>query len=130
MTDRKGQNLKDRPKRVLVCGGRGYNDLHALWSALKALQPVAAVIEGGSPGANRLAREWARCYEIKFKTYEAMWGVHGNAAGPLRNQRMIDEGKPDVVLAAPGGKGTADLVRRARAAGIEVIEIKELVTDA
>ena len=36
---------------------------------------------------------------------------------------MLDEGKPDLVIAFPGGKGTADMARRAREAGIEVIEV-------
>jgi UDP-N-acetylmuramoylalanine-D-glutamate ligase len=36
---------------------------------------------------------------------------------------MLAEGKPDLVVAAPGGRGTADMVRRARDAGIEVVEV-------
>jgi Lhr-like helicase len=36
---------------------------------------------------------------------------------------MIDEGKPDLVIAFPGGRGTADMVGRARKAGIRVVEI-------
>jgi ABC-type branched-subunit amino acid transport system substrate-binding protein len=37
---------------------------------------------------------------------------------------MIREGKPDAVVAFPGGRGTADMVRQARAAGIEVREVQ------
>ena len=54
---------------------------------------------------------------------EADWAKHGRKAGPIRNQRMIDEGRPDLVVAFPGGTGTADMVERARVAGIRVIEI-------
>jgi ABC-type sugar transport system substrate-binding protein len=36
---------------------------------------------------------------------------------------MLDEGKPDIVVAFPGGTGTADMVRRARKAGVVVIEV-------
>jgi hypothetical protein len=49
--------------------------------------------------------------------------MQGKAAGPIRNQRMIDEGKPDLVIAFPGGRGTADMVSRAKKAGIPVQEI-------
>jgi hypothetical protein len=53
-------------------------------------------------------------------------GLMGKAwagkAGPIRKQQMLDEGKPDLVVAFPGGRGTAHMVRIARAAGIEVIE--------
>lgn len=47
----------------------------------------------------------------------------GRAAGPIRHQRMLDEGMPDLVLALPGGRGTADMVRHATLAGVEVIEV-------
>jgi len=52
----------------------------------------------------------------------ANWAELGRKAGPIRNQQMLDEGKPNLVVAFPGGRGTADIVRRARAAGIEVVE--------
>jgi hypothetical protein len=39
----------------------------------------------------------------------------------MRNQAMLDYGKPDLVVAFPGGKGTADMVRRARVAGVKVL---------
>jgi len=38
------------------------------------------------------------------------WDELGKKAGPLRNQRMLDEGKPDLVVAFPGGGGTKDMV--------------------
>lgn len=89
---------------------------------LHAETPVTCLIEGGALGADRLARRWAYTVGgITVETFPADWGAHGKAAGPIRNQRMIDEGKPDVVLAFPGGRGTADMIRRAEAAGIRVI---------
>ncbi len=57
------------------------------------------------------------------EVYEADWHEHGRAAGPIRNARMIAEGRPDLVIAFPGGRGTADMVSRARKAGIEVREV-------
>ena len=49
-------------------------------------------------------------------------------AGPERNARMLAEGRPDLVVAFPGGTGTADMVRRAKAAGVRVVEVVEPVT--
>jgi hypothetical protein len=37
---------------------------------------------------------------------------------------MLDQGKPEVVVAFPGGRGTADMVRRAKLAKILVVEVK------
>ncbi len=87
---------------------------------------VDVIIEGGAPGADRMSREWARVghkHSADVETYEAEWDNFGTMAGPMCNKRMLDEGKPDLVLAFPGGRGTADMVRKARKAGVEVIEI-------
>ncbi len=59
-----------------------------------------------------------------LKAIPADWDKFGKGAGPIRNQQMIDEGKPDLVVAFPGGTGTADMVKRAKKHGIEVIEVK------
>lgn len=126
------------PLRVLVCGGRDYADRDAVFRALDGLTgeitdetPLGTidlvVIHGACPtGADLWADEWAIINWSRFEEYPADWPKHGRAAGPIRNQRMIDEGRPDLVLAFPGGRGTADMVRRARAAGIEVREIAAL----
>jgi hypothetical protein len=48
------------------------------------------------------------------------------SAPRLRNQRMLDEGKPDLVVAFTGGGGTKDLVRRAVKAGVSVHEVNRI----
>jgi hypothetical protein len=114
--------------RLLVCGGRTYGlhnldeaaTLYAALSAIHEATPITAIIEGGARGADCLAREWGREHGVKVVTVPADWATHGKAAGPIRNQRMIDDFKPDLVLAFAGGKGTSDMVRRAERAGIAV----------
>jgi len=82
------------------------------------------VIQGGAKGADRMAREWCcRQPEIQMINEPADWKMHGRAAGPIRNKRMLDEYEPDMVLAFPGGAGTANMVKQARAAGVKVIEV-------
>ena len=118
--------------RILVCGGRDFKDQHKVNLVLDGLQMKhnhIFIIEGGAIGADRLAQNWAKEIHgiipefVNYKTFKADWGTHGKAAGPIRNQQMIDEGKPDLVVAFPGGAGTADMVRRAKKAGIEVREV-------
>jgi len=113
--------------RVLVCGGRDFSDRTLLKATLDHLAP-SVVISGGARGADALAAEWAEATGwnvggVHLEEFPADWTAHGKAAGPIRNQQMLDEGKPDLVVAFPGGRGTADMVRRARAAGVEVREI-------
>jgi hypothetical protein len=70
-----------------------------------------------------LAAQWAQGAGVKLETYPAEWDRFGKAAGPKRNQVMIDQGRPDLVVAFAGGNGTADMVNRAKKAGIEVVVI-------
>ncbi len=79
------------------------------------------VIEGGARGADRLCRLWCREKGIHVATVEALWDFYDNGAGPIRNSAMLQL-KPDIVLAFPGGNGTKDMVKKAKAAGLTVIE--------
>jgi hypothetical protein len=114
--------------RILICGGRDYTDLDRIYRALNRLEERLnfdlTVIHGDCPtGVDAAADVWALWagYErVKFPVTREEWGRLGLRAGPLRNQRMIDEGHPDAVVAFPGARGTADMVRRARAAGLPV----------
>lgn len=118
--------------RVLVCGGRDYQDRDSVFRELNKLcgtisdeYPMGTIqltiIHGACrTGADCWADEWAVVNWAQLIEFPAEWRIHGKAAGPIRNQRMLDEGKPDLVIAFPGGRGTADMVRRAKAAGIRV----------
>lgn len=112
--------------RVLVCGGRAYGDRDRVYAVLDKLHADAGVsylCEGGARGADQYAREWAYKENISQDTFQADWENHGSFAGPMRNTRMLIEAEPDVVIAFAGGRGTADMVRKARKAGVEVVEI-------
>lgn len=113
--------------RVLVCGGRNYHDLdtaHNLLDSLHRQERITVVIDGGASGADRLGFEWAHCNGVTTQTYAADWKKHGKAAGPIRNREMLDVGRPDLVLAFPGGRGTADMVRQAESRSVPVRKIE------
>jgi hypothetical protein len=110
--------------RVLVCGSREYDDYDQMCAVLNPLKDsISVIIQGNADGADCLARMWAVFNKIQKISYQADWETYGRKAGPIRNQRMLDDGKPDLVIAFPGGRGTADMVKRARRAGVEVREI-------
>lgn len=111
---------------VLVCGGRGFGNDGLAFTTLDDVDTrrhITLVVHGAATGADTLARNWARSRGKESIGYPADWKRHGRAAGPKRNARMIEEGKPDLVIAFPGGRGTADMVTQAKAAGIEVVEV-------
>ena len=112
--------------RVLVCGSRDWTDQYAIWCVLNGYRSNGigvTVINGGARGADSIASQWADLNGEPCETYPANWKQHGKAAGPIRNQQMLDEGKPQEVwafIAKPleESRGTYDMVTRARAAGI------------
>lgn len=113
----------------LICGGRDFSDARMFSDAMRRIVRErgypAVVVHGGAYGADRMAENWAIESQVeKVVAYPAIWKRDGNKAGPLRNQRMLDDARPDVVISFPGGRGTADMVRRARAtSGITLIDL-------
>lgn len=111
--------------RILICGGRDFTD-HELfiWAMKPFIADNTEVIHGNALGADSMAFAWGVSHNYRVHSFPADWETHGKSAGPIRNQQMLDEGKPDLVIAFPGGRGTADMVSRAKKAGIEVIEVR------
>jgi hypothetical protein len=112
--------------RVLITGGRDFGDRELLFGALDSLHAAhgfTTLIHRDAKGADRLAGEWADARGVSVEAHPADWKKHGRGAGPVRNQKMLEQ-KPDLVVAFPGGKGTADMVRRAKEAGIEVVAVE------
>lgn len=119
--------------RVLVTGGR---DFHAQRAVDVVLDQVFAdcrggmvLLHGAAAGADACANAWAMAKRaagasVGIHRWHAEWRRFGAAAGRLRNQRMFEEGRPDLVVAFPGGADTADCVRRAQEAGIGVLVIQ------
>jgi hypothetical protein len=118
----------DMPLKVLVTGGRDYHDIKTIAAWLDGIHDdfqIRQVIEGGADGADRHAREWALRHGVKVITYVADWETYGRAAGVRRNTRMLEESEPDLVLAFPGGRGTADMVRKARKKKVDLVLVPD-----
>lgn len=117
--------------RVLICGGREFDDWQLFIETMDTIsaeldfdgnQPIT-IIEGGAKGADFCARLYAKYCGWEHLPFPAEWKKYGRAAGSIRNTQMLVEGQPDLVIAFPGGNGTADMVKQAREAGIQVREI-------
>jgi hypothetical protein len=112
---------------VLVCGGRDGQDVEyvekTLSRLLAARGPFERLIHGDARGVDRMAGKWARDHGVLEWDFLPEWHRVGADDGLSRNQRMIETGSPDLVIAFPGGAGTENMVELAKAANIEVIEI-------
>lgn len=113
--------------RLLLCVGREFKDEAAGFAFLDGVasgRVITVVIEGGARGGDAIGREWAEARGIDVVTFYADWAALGRKVGPIRNQAMLTDGKPNLVAALPGGRGTAHMVDIARKAGVPVIEFE------
>lgn len=119
--------------RLLVCGSRDWDERGVIGAVLNGLHSYLydfdVVIDGGARGADTKASMWAMANGINTQTYLADWDRYNAAAGPIRNQRMLDEGKPDLVAAfinkpLDESKGTKHMVGIARVAGVKTIVVE------
>jgi hypothetical protein len=116
--------------KVLVCGGRDFQDEHFVFDWLDKLHKqydFTQVIHGDARGADTLAKRWAKQEGIPQLACPADWEKHGKSAGFIRNKQMLVDGKPDMVVAFPGGRGTMSMTTLAKAAGVTVLlpEVQE-----
>jgi len=114
------------PMRVLICGSTTFNDILAIKEVIDSLDDDDIVIHGCARGADSIAGMLAKQRGLEVLEFPAQWTKYGKAAGPIRNKQMLDEGKPDKVYAFYANKkksrGTANMVKQAKAAGVPVIE--------
>jgi hypothetical protein len=108
--------------KVLVCGGRNYTNRDEVYRALDNLSNMyqVEVISGMAKGADTFGYDWAILSGYPVHEYPAEWSKYGRKAGPIRNQQMLTEGNPDLVLAFSGGTGTAHMTRISEEVGKEV----------
>lgn len=130
---------------VVVTGGRDYAHWQWVFHILSMIHEVAPggiyrLIHGAcSTGADAHAAEWCKLTNgiaerrpgtgVLEAAWPADWKGEGRAAGPRRNGRMLrfaaehlsgEDAHEVIVLAFPGGRGTADCVRQAKALGLTV----------
>lgn len=109
--------------KIIVTGGRNYEDYKAVDKALSSLSPTL-IVEGGAKGADRLAREWAIENGIEFITVNAEWAKYAGRAGTIRNAKMLALHSDATVVVFPGGRGTADCEAKAREKEMKIVVVK------
>lgn len=117
---------------VIVTGDRNWKRMDIIERELRKLPADTLIIHGAARGADTLAKFAAERIGLRVindgKGFPADWKRYGKAAGPIRNQQMLDEGRPDMVLAfhenISESRGTKDMVERARKAELKVIIIE------
>lgn len=124
------RSLPSDDYRILITGSRHWDDEQAITDALldvaRDQDRQLTVVHGGASGADNIAGVVAEELGMNVEVHPANWDKHGKAAGPIRNQHMVDLGA-DVCLAfpLPGGRGTKHCIMAASRAGIPVRVVRE-----
>jgi len=76
--------------RVLVFGGRDYNDGRCLYRVLDAVHErgnITCIVEGEASGADKLARLWAEDRGVAVDPYPADWDNIDRPGAVVRRRR-------------------------------------------
>jgi hypothetical protein len=116
-------------KKILMCGDRNWSSEEAINQFFKLLPKNIIIISGNARGADYLVEQYCKINNIENKIFPANWKKHGKAAGPIRNNLMLDE-KPELVIAFHGdirnSKGTIHTVSSARTRKIPVLIVEDV----
>lgn len=97
------------PRIVAVTGSRTWWDGTMLGEILRPWLsfPLSELHVGDARGADRLAAERAKLWNVPVTIYKADWDGKGKAAGMIRNREMLEKGKPEVLIAFKLGEKSA-----------------------
>ncbi|MCX7059527.1 MAG: DUF2493 domain-containing protein [Gammaproteobacteria bacterium] len=108
--------------KVAVIGSRTFANAALLSQTLDSL-PITCVVSGGAKGADQLAADYARRRGIPIEVFKPDWRI-GRAGGPLRNQKVVNACEQVVAFWDGRSRGTADAIKKARAAGRPVLIVE------
>lgn len=118
--------------RLLVAGGRNFYNYKLIDKTLSewlSSQQYSCdeiiLVHGDGNGTDRIADQWAKYNCIKTEPHPAPWKRYGPAAGPMRNEEII-ESEIDYAILFPGGKGTADIQKKIINSGVDYIMVLDL----
>ena len=92
--------------RIIFAGSREWRDYSTIAATMLSIRDYLAekgaklfVIEGRARGADLTAERVAILNGIPYQGFPAQWKKFGKAAGPIRNEQMLVEGRADGTIA-------------------------------
>lgn len=106
--------------KVLVCGDRNWTNKKLISEIISILFQKFGeliIIQGEANGADTLGKSIALENNYQCLGFPAKWNLYGRSAGPIRNTQMLEEGKPDLIIAfhnnITASKGTFNMLLQA-----------------
>ena len=112
--------------RVVICGGRDFDDRKLCFEALDSIlagEDEVEVVSGHANGADALGEEYARANGLEITVFKPDWKRYGKGAGLVRNRQMVDYARETdgLVVAFWDGesRGTKSTIDYSRKCGLE-----------
>lgn len=120
-------------KCFIIAGGRDFDDFFSADKFIKKVFKESGVVKkrdiviisGGARGADKIAEDFSKKYELKNIIMNANWDLNGKAAGHIRNKEMASkslEFEERTLIAFWDGKskGTKNMIENANRMKIDV----------
>lgn len=118
------------PYRVIVAGGRDFNDPHLMDAKLdeilssKSKTHKIIIVEGAARGADQHGERYAGLRGYDIEEYPANWDAEGKSAGYNRNKRMAKVADACVCFWDGQSRGTKHMIDIAKEAKLPLRIIK------
>jgi len=110
-----------------IVGSRNFDNREMMLEHIPA--GYTTIVSGGAKGADALAETLANHLGLDVIVHKAQWDLYGKRAGPIRNQKIVDDS--DALLAFPSknGRGTQITIDMAKKKGIPVYVVDDWEED-
>lgn len=115
-------------KYLLIAGSRSFEDRDLFNRVTEEIidgdERFTVIVEGGAAGADTMAREYAEAHDMKYEEFKPDWKQYGRAAGPKRNDKMVqfikERNGTALYFWDEESKGTKQCIDSAKRKGIEI----------
>lgn len=109
--------------KIGVVGSRGFPHIELV--GIRLFQcgfsfPDETIVTGGAKGVDEEAERFGQRYNLDVIVFEPDWDKHGKSAGPIRNQKIVDEVEQIFAFWDGESNGTKDVIKKAMDAGVPV----------
>lgn len=116
------KDMKIDVMRVIIAGGRDFNDYETLCNVCDNLIPQESeIVSGGARGTDKLGERYSKDRGYNLIVFPADWKTYGKGAGHIRNKQMAEYG--DMLIAFWDGesKGTKNMIDTSKKLGLKVL---------
>ncbi len=118
-------------RRVLFTGGRKYDNYGELMQFMHDKFPLfdkdVVFCQGEAKGLDLMIKGYLKGNGYPVFGMDAQWIHYKDAAGSLRNKWMRDFFMPDLLIAFPGGSGTANMIELCNEKQITIWRVEHML---